>query len=129
MPIVATKWNRLPNPFVDLPRHVDHRVGAHRADLVGTVHRGFALVRGRAGIRTRRALPRVPEPGLPRELRHGPRLLRTYRADESMDYRTAPWSATKTFEPVLDQLLAEPEVAAVDVRTVLPQCFLYAVTR
>jgi hypothetical protein len=37
---------------------------------------------------------------LPEELRAGPRLLRTYRAD----------------------------MATVHVRTVLPQCFLYAVT-
>ena len=30
---------------------------------------------------------------------------------------------------MLDGLLAQPEVATVHVRTVLPQCFLYAVTR
>jgi len=32
-------------------------------------------------------------------------------------------------EPLLDRLLAEPEVALVHVRTLRPQCFLYAVTR
>jgi hypothetical protein len=31
--------------------------------------------------------------------------------------------------PHLDRLLAEADVATVHVRTVLPQCFLYAVTR
>ena len=30
---------------------------------------------------------------------------------------------------VLDDLLSRPEVATVHVRTVLPQCFLFAVTR
>jgi hypothetical protein len=32
-------------------------------------------------------------------------------------------------EPMIEDLLAQPEVATVHVRTVRPQCFLYAVTR
>ena len=66
---------------------------------------------------------------LPGQLRRGPRVLRTYRADGSMDYAHNTLVGDEDIEPVLDRLLAEPEVATVHVRTVLPQCFLYAVTR
>jgi hypothetical protein len=66
---------------------------------------------------------------LPSELRRGPRVLRTYRADGSMDYEHNTLVGDEDLEPVLDRLLSEPEVATVHVRTVLPQCFLYAVTR
>jgi Protein of unknown function (DUF1203) len=66
---------------------------------------------------------------LPGELRRGPRVLRTYRADGSMDYGHNTLVGEEDIEPVLDRLLADPEVATVHVRTVLPQCFLYAVTR
>ena len=66
---------------------------------------------------------------LPGQLRRGPRVLRTYRADGSMDYGHNTLVGDEDIEPVLDRLLAEPEVATVHVRTVLPQCFLYAVTR
>ena len=66
---------------------------------------------------------------LPGELRRGPRVLRTYRADGSMDYEHNTLVGDEDLEPVLDRLLSEPDVATVHVRTVLPQCFLYAVTR
>ena len=66
---------------------------------------------------------------LPDELRRGPRVLRTYRADGSMNYAHNTLAGDEDLEPVLDRLLAEPDVATVHVRTVLPQCFLYAVTR
>ena len=66
---------------------------------------------------------------LPEELRRGPRVLRTYRADGSMNYEHNTLVDDEDLEPVLDRLLAEPDVATVHVRTVLPQCFLYAVTR
>jgi hypothetical protein len=66
---------------------------------------------------------------LPDELRRGPRVLRTYRADGSMNYEHNTLVGEEDLEPVLDRLLAEPDVATVHVRTVLPQCFLYAVTR
>jgi hypothetical protein len=66
---------------------------------------------------------------LPAELRRGPRLLRTYRADDTMDYEHNTLVGDEDLQPVLDRLLALPEVATVHVRTVLPQCFLYAVTR
>jgi Protein of unknown function (DUF1203) len=68
-------------------------------------------------------------PRLPAELRRGPRLLRTYRADGSMNYEHNTLVGDEDLEPVLDRLLAEPDVTTVHVRTVLPQCFLYSVTR
>jgi hypothetical protein len=66
---------------------------------------------------------------LPDELRTGPRLLRTYRADDSMNYEhNTLVQEGQDLQPVLDGLLALADVATVHVRTVLPQCFLYAVT-
>jgi hypothetical protein len=55
-------------------------------------------------------------------------LLRTYYADGSMDYEHNTVVADEDIEPVLDRLLTEPEVALVHVRSLRPQCFLYAVT-
>jgi hypothetical protein len=66
---------------------------------------------------------------LPEELGRGPRVLRTYRSDGSMNYDHNTLVGEEDLEPVLDRLLGEPDVATVHVRTVLPQCFLYAVTR
>jgi Protein of unknown function (DUF1203) len=65
---------------------------------------------------------------LPEDLRHGPRILRTYRADGAMDYAHNTLVGDEDIEPALKRLLATPDVAVVHVRTVLPQCFLYAVT-
>jgi len=65
---------------------------------------------------------------LPDELRTGPRVLRTYHADGSLDYddiTLAPEGAD--LEPLLRELLSRPQVAHVHVRTVLPQCFHYEV--
>jgi len=66
---------------------------------------------------------------LPDELRRGPRVLRTYRADGSMNYEHNTLVGDEDVEPVLHRLLDHSDVAVVHVRTVLPQCFLYAVTR
>src|SRR4051794_6167783 len=66
---------------------------------------------------------------LPEELRRGPRVLRTYRPDGSMNYDHNALVGEHDLEPVLDRLLGEPDVATVHVRTLLPQCYLYAVTR
>jgi hypothetical protein len=66
---------------------------------------------------------------LPEELRTGPRLLRTYRADDSMNYdHNTLVEEGQDLQSVIDGLLALADVATVHVRTVLPQCFLYAVT-
>ena len=68
--------------------------------------------------------------GLPAELEPGPLLLRTYRADGSMDYAHNTLVGDEDVEPVLDGPAGRSaDVATVHVRTVLPQCFLYAVTR
>jgi hypothetical protein len=66
---------------------------------------------------------------LPDELRRGPRVLRTYRDDGTMNYEHNTLVGDEDLEPILDGLLDEPDVGIVHVRTVLPQCFLYAVTR
>lgn len=66
---------------------------------------------------------------LPGQLATGPRVLRTYRADGSMNYEhnTAVTDDTE-LTPVIERLLAQPDVATVHVRTLVPQCFLYSVT-
>ena len=67
---------------------------------------------------------------LPAQLRTGPRILRTYRADETLDYEhVTEVPAGEDLEPALRKLFAEPEVAIVHVRALLPQCFTYAVQR
>ena len=67
--------------------------------------------------------------GLPRDLRTGPRVLRTYRADDTMNYdHNTLVGEGEDIEPVLERLLSLPDVATVHVRTMLPQCFLFAVT-
>jgi hypothetical protein len=68
-------------------------------------------------------------PRVPAGLSRGPLLLRTYRADGSMDYAHHTLIGAEAVEPMLEDLLDHEEVATVHVRTVLPQCFLYAVTR
>ncbi|MGC4110407.1 MAG: DUF1203 domain-containing protein [Nocardioides sp.] len=66
---------------------------------------------------------------LPAQLSRGPRVLRTYRADGSMNYEHNTLVDDEDLAPALDRLLDQPDVATVHVRTALPQCFLYAVTR
>jgi hypothetical protein len=66
--------------------------------------------------------------GLPPELRQGPRVLRGYRADGSLDYdaiRVVP--AGEDVEPPLRELLGDPAVAEVHVRAFAEQCFTYRV--
>lgn len=67
---------------------------------------------------------------LPAQLRTGPALLRSYRADDTMNYEHNTLVAeTEDLQHVLERLLSLPDVSTVHVRTVRPQCFLYAVTR
>jgi hypothetical protein len=67
---------------------------------------------------------------LPEQLRTGPRILRTYRADDTLDYEhIALVPAGEDLEPALGKLFAQPEVATVHVRSLMPQCFTYAVHR
>jgi hypothetical protein len=76
---------------------------------------------------------RCPGPehdGVPDALRIGPRVLRTYRSDDTMNYdHNTLVEEGEDIEPVLERLLSERDVATVHVRTLLPQCFLFAVTR
>ncbi len=67
---------------------------------------------------------------LPEQLATGPRVLRTYRADDSMNYDYNTVVTTEVdLEPIIAGLLAENSVATVHVRTLAPQCFLYAVAQ
>lgn len=66
---------------------------------------------------------------LPERLSTGPRVLRTYRADNTMDYDHNTVITDQTdLEPIVERLLSEPDVATVHLRTLAPQCFLFAVT-
>jgi hypothetical protein len=73
--------------------------------------------------------PGPPSTSLPEELRTGPRVLRAYRPDGSMNYeQNTLVPAEADLEGELRRLLGDPDVSHVHVRTVLPQCFLYSVT-
>lgn len=66
---------------------------------------------------------------LPEQLTTGPRVLRTYRADHTMNYGHNTVLTDETeLEPIIRRLLREPDVATVHVRALAPQCFHYAVT-
>jgi hypothetical protein len=65
---------------------------------------------------------------LPEQLATGPCVLRTYRADDTMNYEhNTVVTDEADLEPIIERLLSEPDVATVHVRTLAPQCFLYAV--
>jgi Protein of unknown function (DUF1203) len=70
----------------------------------------------------------LPTGHLPEQLARGPRVLRTYRADDTMNYEHNTVVSEQTdLQPIVARLLCEPDVATVHVRTLAPQCFLYAV--
>jgi hypothetical protein len=65
---------------------------------------------------------------LPGQLATGPRVLRTYRADDTMNYdHNTVVTDDADLEPIIQRLLREPDVASVHVRSLAPQCFLYTV--
>ncbi len=67
---------------------------------------------------------------LPEQLATGPCVLRTYTADDTMNYdHNTVVTDNAALAPIVERLLAEPDVATVHVRTLAPQCFLYAVTQ
>lgn len=71
-----------------------------------------------------------PPSELPAGMRTGPRVLRTYYDDETLDYDDITFVAEgEDLEPALRDLLTRPQVAAVHVRASLSQCFLYEVRR
>jgi hypothetical protein len=66
--------------------------------------------------------------GLPPEVRTGPRVLRGYRADGSLDYDAIrAVGAGEDIGPALDELLAVPGLREVHVRSAIEQCFAYLV--
>jgi len=70
----------------------------------------------------------TPTGWLPEQLGAGPSVLRTYRADDTMNYEhNTLVSEEADLEPIIGRLLRNPDVATVHVRTLAPQCFLYAV--
>jgi hypothetical protein len=70
----------------------------------------------------------TPTGRLPEQLAAGLRVLRTYRDDDTMNYdHNTVVSEKADLEPIIGRLLREPDVATVHVRTLAPQCFLYAV--
>jgi Protein of unknown function (DUF1203) len=80
-------------------------------------------------IHASRCLGYQPTGRLPGQLATGPRVLRTYRADDTMNYdHNTVITGDSDLAPVIQRLLAEPDVATVHVRTLAPQCFLYTVT-
>jgi hypothetical protein len=67
---------------------------------------------------------------LPEGLRTGPRVLKTYHADGSLDYADVTVVAEgQDIEASLLDLLRRPAVETVHVRALAAQCFTYAVTR
>ena len=70
----------------------------------------------------------TPTGRLPDQLATGPRVLRTYRADDTMNYEHNTVVIDEAdLQPIIECLLSEAEVTTVHVRTMAPQCFLYAV--
>jgi len=70
----------------------------------------------------------VADSGLPPELRQGPRVLRGYRADGSLDYTAIRVVQDgEDIERPLQELVADPEVHEVHVRALAEQCFTYRV--
>jgi Protein of unknown function (DUF1203) len=66
---------------------------------------------------------------LPEQLATGPRVLRAYRANDTMNYdHNTVVTDDADLTPIIERLLSELDVATVHVRTLAPQCFLYAVT-
>jgi hypothetical protein len=72
----------------------------------------------------------APTGQLPDQFATGPCVLRTYRADDSMNYgHNTAVTHEADLGPIVERLLLEPDVATVHIRTLVPQCFLYAVAK
>jgi Protein of unknown function (DUF1203) len=65
---------------------------------------------------------------LPDQLRNGPGVLRTYDNNDTMNYdHNTVVTDEADLGPIIERLLSEGDVSTVHVRTLAPQCFLYAV--
>jgi Protein of unknown function (DUF1203) len=83
---------------------------------------------GRSNIHAARCEGYTPTGRLPDQLATGPRVLRTYRADDTMNYEhNTVVTDQADLQPIIERLLNEPGVTTIHVRTLAPQCFLYAV--
>ena len=79
-------------------------------------------------IHAERCEGHTPTGRLPEQLATGPRVLRTYRADDTMNYEhNTVVTDEADLQPIIERLLSEQDVAKVHVRTLAPQCFLFAV--
>jgi hypothetical protein len=65
---------------------------------------------------------------LPSDFRTGPRILRTYRADGTLDYENITLVPEgEDLEKPIRQLLEKPAVSTIHVRAVLSQCYTYRI--
>lgn len=79
-------------------------------------------------IHAERCTGYAPTGSLPEHRAAGPCVLRTYRADDTMDYSHNTVVADDAdLHPIIAELLSAADVATVHVRSLAPQCFLYAV--
>ena len=70
----------------------------------------------------------TPTGRLPEQLATGPHVLPTYRADDIMNYEhNTVVTDEADLQRVIERLVSKPDVTTVHVRTLAPQCFLYAV--
>ncbi|MGO9888281.1 MAG: DUF1203 domain-containing protein [Solirubrobacteraceae bacterium] len=70
----------------------------------------------------------TPTGRLPEQLATGPRVLRTYRADDTMNYEhNTVVTDEADLQPIIERLLSKPDVTTVHVRALAPQCFLSAI--
>lgn len=67
---------------------------------------------------------------LPADFRTGPRILRSYRADGTLDYdHIGLVPEGEDLEDPIRQLLGHEEVATIHVRALMTQCFTYSVEK
>jgi hypothetical protein len=63
----------------------------------------------------------APTGRLPEELATGPRVLRTYRDDDTMNYEhNTVVTDAAALQPIIERLLSKPDVTTVHVRTLAP---------
>jgi Protein of unknown function (DUF1203) len=84
---------------------------------------------GRARLHSRCAVRGLhPDRPAAEQLATGPRVLRAYRTDDTMNYEhNTVVTDEADLQPTIERLLSKPDVTTVHVRTLAPQCFLYAV--
>ena len=113
--------------LAERPTPLLSRPGTARDSALRSRRRTAAPV-GPVYIHAARCEGYTPTGRLPDQLAIGPRVLRTYRADDTMNYEhNTVVTDEADLQPIIERLLGKPDVATVHVRTLAPQCFLYAV--